>query len=108
MRKFKHIRITLFAAIKRRILFEEDNDSYLEYKAYRRNQISAIKTKSVMKEIIDTTESLTEQMKRYLKHVQLIIENEKLNMMNNFAKKLTRLTDTITMTISKFVEKISE
>jgi hypothetical protein len=29
-------------------------------------------------------------------------------MMNNFAKELTRLTDAITMTISKFVEKINE
>jgi hypothetical protein len=108
MKKFKHIRITLFVAIKKRILFEEDDNSYLEYKTYRRNQISTIKTESVMKEIIDAIESLTEQIRKYLKHVESIIENEKLYMMNNFAKKLTRLTNAIMMTMNKFVEEMNE
>jgi hypothetical protein len=108
MRKFRHIRINLFVAIKRQILFEQDNDSYLEYKIYRRNQTSAAKAESVMKKIIDAIESLAEQMRKYLKHVRSIIENEKLDMMNNFAKELARLTNAITMTMSKFVEEINE
>jgi hypothetical protein len=61
-----------------------------------------------MKKIIDAIESLAEQMREHLKHFRSIIEDVKLNMMNNFAKELTRLTDAITMTISKFVEKINE
>jgi hypothetical protein len=93
---------------KKRTLFKEDNDSYFEHKVYRRNQISAIEAKSAMKEIIDEIESLTRQMKKCLKKIESIVENEKLKEINNFAKELTRLTNAITMTMSKFVEKINK
>jgi hypothetical protein len=51
-----------------------------------------------MKKIIDEIELLTRQMKKCLKKIESIVENEKLKKINNFAKKLTRLTNAITMT----------
>ncbi len=108
MKKFRHTRIILFVAIKKRILYEENSDSYLEHKIYRRNQISSNKAKSAMKEVIDEIESLARQMKECLKKIESIVEDEKLKEINNFAKELARLTDAITVTVSKFAEEMND
>ncbi len=107
MRRSRHTRIILSIAFKRRTLFKEDSDLYFEHRAYRRNQISTIKAKNAMKEIIDEIKSLTKQMKKCLKRIESIVENEKLKEINNFAKKLTRLTDAITMIMNKFAKEMN-
>jgi mevalonate kinase len=107
MRRSRHTRIILSIASKRRALFEEDSDSYFEHRAYRRNQISVVEAKNAMKEIIDEIESLTSQMKECLKKIESAVEDEKLKEIDNFAKELTRLTNAITVAMSKFAEEVN-
>jgi CRISPR/Cas system CSM-associated protein Csm2 small subunit len=61
-----------------------------------------------MKEVIDEIESLARQMKECLKKIESIVEDEKLKEINNFAKELARLTDAITVTVSKFAEEMND
>ncbi len=108
MKKSRHIRITLSIAIKRRMLFEESDDQYLEYRIYKRNQISAVEAKKTMKKAIEEIESLTKQIKNRLRRVQLMKKNERLDVMNNFAKNLTRLSNAVTIIMNKFVEEMND
>ncbi len=107
MRRSRHTRNILSIAFKRRTLFEENSDSYFEHRVYRKNQISTVETKSAMKEIIDEIESLTRQMKKSLKKIKSTVEDEKSKEIDNFAKELTRLTNAITMIMSKFAKEMN-
>jgi hypothetical protein len=90
------------------MLFEESDDQYLEYRIYKRNQISAVEAKKTMKKAIEEIESLTKQIKNRLRRVQLMKKNERLDVMNNFAKNLTRLSNAVTIIMNKFVEEMND
>jgi hypothetical protein len=108
MRKSKHIRNILSTTFKRKILFDEENDLYFEYRTYRRDRVSFAKVEKVMNEAIKEIESLATQLRKCLNQMRSIDVKEKLKSMNNFAKELTRLTDSIIIIMNKFAEKSND
>jgi predicted RNA-binding protein with EMAP domain len=108
MRHSKHTRSIITAATKRVILLSEEEDSYLEHRVYRRNAVSSIKTKETMKEIVETIESLIRQLKKCVMRSEQIVDEEKLETMNDFAESLAKLIDQIVVIQEKFSEEMND
>jgi hypothetical protein len=108
MRKFKHIRNILSTTFKRKILFDERSDFYLKYRIYRRDRVSSAKVEKVMNEAIKKIKSLTIQLRKCLNQMRWIDVKKKLKSMNNFAKELTRLINSITIIMNKFAKKSND
>ncbi len=108
MRKSRHIRNILSTAFKRKVLFDEEDDFYLEYRIYRRDRVSSTKVEKAMNETIKKIESLVTQLRECLNQMRSIDVKERLKSVDNFAKELTRLTDAIIIIMSKFAKKSND
>jgi predicted RNA-binding protein with EMAP domain len=94
-------------ATKKIILFNEEEDSYLEHRVYRRNAVSLIKATETMKKIIETIESLIEQLKECVTRSEEIVDEERLEAVNDFAEDLAKLIDQMIMIQKKFSEEMN-
>jgi predicted RNA-binding protein with EMAP domain len=91
-------------ATKRVILLNEEEDSYLKHRVYRRNAVSFIKATEAMKKVIEAIESLIEQLKECVTRSEEIVDEERLEAVNDFAEDLAKLVDQMIMTQKKFSE----
>ncbi len=81
-----------------------EDDSYMKYKVYERNDIFSIKTKNEVNQTIETIESLFRELEEYVRACALTTDNKKLGMMDGFAERLVKLADEVTLAMRAFNE----